>query len=761
MPSVISIAIFFIGSICVSELVTEKRSLNQKQMNNNTQEKPILYILSLRPTSSIQDSTNRSLVSDGDLYTAETLAVEWINNRSDILPYHQLQLIKGDSGCNCPSGPALSLAKAEDLWRPRRDRDSPILGIIGPTCSSSALLLGSLVGPDKINLINIHMTQSLKLENREMYPNSFGILGSTKILIQSVLQFTRLEKWCNVSLLHDESILDSSLDTFLEINQTRNCKMHKYFTALTYIPLTNIKRASRVVILFMTEDLVRRVMCLAYHDDMYFPAYQFLVAGSCNSKYLNSSISFVHDRREYICTVDMLNKVLENTIFMSFLGVNNISTSTESIGEERLPKHIQMLSSNDNNITTYLYFDAVVLLSVTANASISSHPCQMCHNFMLKAELLNSSFDGSSGRIGFDSETGSVLRNVKIEQLSSMQLTTLAVYHHENERIDTIEPGILIPTSEIQIHEVIIPVVRSPVFLGILALVITTIGAIILISLQILTLVYRKSKEVKASSPRLSHFAFCGCYLLVISEVADVTIETFPNSYDVIVRCYLSHLRNSFLFVGLTLIESIICVRTWRLYRIFIFYKNPGNFLSDYALLVFVSLCVAGNVIVSVAWVSGDPLVPVLVNSTDSLTILYNSSGDIMGVNINRANSYYCLRREPNSFFIWFSSSVTYFLLISVTSIILAILTRDIPQKKFDTHRIVLLNLILITTGLTNMYVYFSLLFLPDSKEFAVFRSLLFCILVNFYNFNLGGLLFLPPLYPLIKARVCKSAKSA
>ncbi len=162
------------------------------------------------------------------------------------------------------------------------------------------------------------MTQSLKLENREIYPNSFGILGSTKILIQSVLQFTRLKKWCNVSLLHDESILDSSLDTFLEINQTRNCKMKNYFTSLTYIPLTDIKRASRVVILFMAEDLVRRVMCLAYHDNMYFPAYQFLVAGSCNIKYLiNSSISFIHDCKDYICTADMMNNVLENTLFLS------------------------------------------------------------------------------------------------------------------------------------------------------------------------------------------------------------------------------------------------------------------------------------------------------------------------------------------------------------------------------------------------------------------------------------------------------------
>ncbi len=97
MPSsfiVITTVMFTVGSICASKLGSAKRLLNQEQLNNHTQEKPILYILSLRPTSSTQNScTNRS---DGDIYTAETLAVEWINNRSDVLPYHQLQLIRGD-----------------------------------------------------------------------------------------------------------------------------------------------------------------------------------------------------------------------------------------------------------------------------------------------------------------------------------------------------------------------------------------------------------------------------------------------------------------------------------------------------------------------------------------------------------------------------------------------------------------------------------------------------------------------------------------
>ncbi len=80
-------------------------------------------------------------------------------------------------------------------------------------------------------------------------------------------------------------------------------------------------------------------------------------------------------------------------------------------------------------------------------------------------------------------------------------------------------------------------------------LVVTIIGVIVLNSLQVFTFHHHNHQLVKASSPRLSHFAFCGCYILVVSVVADVIIETFPNRYDVVDRYYLLHARNSFLFL--------------------------------------------------------------------------------------------------------------------------------------------------------------------------------------------------------------------
>ncbi len=118
--------------------------------------------------------------------------------------------------------------------------------------------------------------------------------------------------------------------------------------------------------------------------------------------------------------------------------------------------------------TEYLHFDAVWLFSVAGNASIYSLDSQMHHNFThiidtdaLKAELFNSDFDGLSGKISFDNETNSVVRNIRIEQLSKMKLSTIAIYQYE---IETIEPGVFISSSEIQIHKVIVSSVSAPVF---------------------------------------------------------------------------------------------------------------------------------------------------------------------------------------------------------------------------------------------------------------------------------------------------------
>ncbi len=211
----------------------------------------------------------------------------------------------------------------------------------------------------------------------------------------------------------------------------------------------------------------------------------------------------------------------------------------------------------------------------------------------MNREIYNLDFDGLSGRIIFNNLTGSVLRNVTIKQLSKKQLIPIAEYWHEDGITELNQTGVFLD-SEITIRERIFSP-PSPLPFAILILIATSIGLVMLISLQILTIVYRDSKTVKASSPRLNHFAFFGCYLLVVSLTLDVCIETFPNYYDAGIRCYLVHFRDGCQFVGLTLIQSIICVKTWRLYRIFVFTKTlesvyliahcQSQFFSAYSLL--------------------------------------------------------------------------------------------------------------------------------------------------------------------------------
>ncbi len=102
-----------------------------------------------------------------------------------------------------------------------------------------------------------------------------------------------------------------------------------------------------------------------------------------------------------------------------------------------------------------------------------------------------------------------------------------------------------------------------------------------------------------------------------------------------------------------------------------------------------------------------------------------------------------------NHFFVWFSFFVIFLLLISIASMH----GTSNSNEKYSTEelRIILLNLVLIDAGLTHMYLYFSLLLLPNSRELVF---VLFSTFINFCNFYVCSLLFLSPLFLLIKAKV-------
>ncbi len=119
------------------------------------------------------------------------------------------------------------------------------------------------------------------------------------------------------------------------------------------------------------------------------------------------------------------------------------------------------------------------------------------------------------------------------------------------------------------------------------------------IVLHILTVWYRKTKYILATSPKVHQVAFVGTYCLLLAA----GIYIFYSVYD------LKHLQIHFcniywvmLSLGLTVINSVLAVQSWRLYRIFNRYTDPGSMISDKRLMLIVVGLATVNVVLLSLW---------------------------------------------------------------------------------------------------------------------------------------------------------------
>ena len=113
-----------------------------------------------------------------DIAPAAYLAVEQINNRSDLLSDYHVELLPLDGGCDVTERTVVGINNLACTCK-------PIVGIIGPSCSPSALWVGEPTGRDQFSMVTIHYGEQNKLGSRDIFPFAFGILGANFINIQA------------------------------------------------------------------------------------------------------------------------------------------------------------------------------------------------------------------------------------------------------------------------------------------------------------------------------------------------------------------------------------------------------------------------------------------------------------------------------------------------------------------------------------------------------------------------------------------------
>ena len=239
-----------------------------------------------------------------------------------------------------------------------------------------------------------------------------------------------------------------------------------------------------------------------------------------------------------------------------------------------------------------------------------------------------------------------------------------------------------------------------------------------------MTIVYRNTQSVKATSPKLIHMAFLGGYIFIATiMLLNIGWATdFGPEIDAPI-CQIIILWAWGLPLSFTLTVGIVTVRTWRLYRIFVHYLDPGKFLSNPALTLAVLLLASIDIAIAIIWTAVDPM-----------EFMYK---EVM----LKIDSHYEIFLDPDCTYnlVWLVLVFLFKAALLVALIVLTVLTRKIPIATFTTNSLRIFTYTFSVVLVIGFGIYYLLLFTiqhPDPHaEFFTLFTLLNVLVVLFIVF--------------------------
>ena len=594
---------------------------------NGTREKEVFYLLTLLPYYNSIPSLNPSWNEGNNIQPALNLAVDQINKHDGLLENFNLQLIHGDSGCDKQLNARTIENFVSHGFVQQRKR---LTGIIGPGCSSSSGALASLVERPELGLVVVHGAGSPTLANRTKYPYLLGTLGSTSSFVQAFYYLVKRGNWSRIAILYDISLsfyINTKKQLFESLENLSPEVAVDFLPVTRYrIPLKTIKkRMLRVVFVMCPLEMMQYIMCLASNMSMNFSSYQWVIMPHTLEE-LTRPIKFWLNGDLYACSTEKLKEVYEKTILLNynFLPRDNMDLISNQTHQEYQTnyEHYRELYNLSPNITmnsTYTYWAtyfydavwawAVVLDNLTKTHegfNISSEYGNINRSEMIVKQFYKTSFQGISGQITFSSQTGFVWREVTIFQVSNFQQNFIAFIDPDGKLRCKNEIDGCNATSVTFIDDSFpSKTLRESQGLAIFFVLVLLLKFFIIVMLHIITAKYSNSPSLKASSPKLLHMSYIGVYILVagtflwdLNSAAQIQVQY---------RHYFCQVLWAWTIpVGFTLSFSPVVMRTWRIYRIFKHYLNPGHFISNRILVSAVMFLIVLNLIVAVIWTTFD-----------------------------------------------------------------------------------------------------------------------------------------------------------
>ena len=709
--------------------------------SNNT-----LYLLSQAPFSGTSFKTRYPGPGAQGIVPALHLAVEEINNRSDILSGYELRFLSGNSGC------ALESLATESFVRDALDGERNVVGVIGPLCSTAATAIAGLVGRDPLSLLQLAFATSPVLSSPR-FGNTIKAHSTSRLFVDVFLEIMKRNEWNRVGAVYETEriFFTTSYEAFQKGIIRSGYSISSMFIgkSLTFSLDQFRGLQSRIIVVFAASDLASRLVCLAHpkYMDLTHPSYLFFYPDK-EPRYLSTGISFTDEGTSYRCSDAEMEESIKESVFTSIRiqrkddseNLNQLLVSGLTYAEYTT-ELIERFSSQTMDVYVSAYYDAIWSFALALNKSIEilEHAGQHLSDYrwgdynsttIIKQQMLGLDFEGASGRIDFNSTTleGEPIIDLVRASLdidSNLSSQAIGFYNTPERKLELVNGTQFIadefPTDIVNIHWIF----------GIVMVLFVLLILLVTMFLHGMTFIYRQRRSVMATSPALNHLIFSGCYLFLVAILS----LCFSTSF-------YSHANSSLLYslscsiiswcvpIGFSLIYGTICVKTLRIYLLFHSMKrHQSGLLFNEVLALFVVILILFDVVISVTWNAVDPWI-----MSEDIEVFQD------GILVR--NSCKC-----DHFIIWAVILALYKLTLTFVVITLSILTRRVDREDFKfsksinilSYSLALPYTVGIPVGLlfytSQIYISFVVL------SFVFFTSIMLCHVF----------LFLPPLIPIFR----------
>ena len=649
---------------------------------------------------------------------AVQLAIEHVNSRSDLLPGCHLAVLSGDPGCAVSSFQALEVLLEHLFTR----QPKQVVGVLGPVCSTSATAIAPILSRKEVSLLHFTTAISPKVTG-DKYITTIKMLGNSTIVVDALLELMEHNNWTRAGALFENEIEEFGLnhDLFHERASSRNHSILSLPVTDSYINLEPFEDNNiRIVFLFVSSDMASKILCLAYRKNvMGYPFHQWIIPDGSHLK-RQENTTFRHEGKSISCTQAEIEQALSGAIVTKIRKVNRNAT-------HRTYEHNQDKKLNGNSVVqdpnSDVYYDAVLSLALALNKTVHGERTFNLSGYtqgqpeateLLRREVLKLNFEGASGRIHFDNDTGSVYRWVDLFQkrtinpgsiIAGNKIFQIGSYSSENRSLVIYNGSFLEDDYPHDINRIHTAVAIS-------VLVLTAIVLTLTIVLHILTVLLRERRVVKATSPNLNHLIFSGCYLFITVTVVLILRASFLRSVNSpVLYSVLCSMLGWCISIGYSLVMGTVCVKSFRIYRIFTGFKihsrdKTGFLMTDNALTLFIMVFVTADMIVNTVWNAIAPWMVVL----DETIIHHRVSIEI-----------YC---HCDYLVGWFIILIIFKVLLTLLTLYFAILSRRIKRKEFQFSRniniLAYAIILLYTLGIPVIFIFMDNLYV---------YTLIFCVI--------------------------------